>query len=70
MMFLGARDSAVSAAWSRGPACMSALCGCMGACVPQALAVCPPRLMVHGATSSEHISHVTTAESRSDSDAV
>eukprot|EP00966_Prymnesium_polylepis_P196604 4555876-Prymnesium_polylepis.1 len=45
----------------------------MGACVPQALAVRLPRLMVHGVTSSEHISHVTsltTAESRSDSDAV
>ena len=64
MSFLGACGSAVSAA------CMSALRGCMGACVPQALAVRLPRLMVHGATSSEHISHVTTAESRSDSDAV
>eukprot|EP00966_Prymnesium_polylepis_P087349 2021601-Prymnesium_polylepis.1 len=51
MMFLGACGSAVSAT------CMSALRGCMCACVPQALPVRLPRLMVHGATSSEHISH-------------
>eukprot|EP00966_Prymnesium_polylepis_P009594 221305-Prymnesium_polylepis.1 len=40
MMSLGACGSAVSAA------CMSALCGCMSACVPQALAVCLPRLIM------------------------
>eukprot|EP00966_Prymnesium_polylepis_P296233 6843095-Prymnesium_polylepis.1 len=56
MMSLGACCSAVSAA------CTSALRGCVIACVPHALAVRLPRLTVHGATSSEHISHVTTAE--------
>ena len=61
MSFLGARGSAVAAGST------AELCGGMGACAAQALAVRLPRLLLVGAASHEHVLHVRTPAAWSES---
>ena len=61
MSFLGARGSAVAAGST------AELCGGMGACAAQALAVRLSRLLLVGAASHEHVLHVRTPAAWSES---